>query len=542
MHLEQTTLSVGTLVRGRYLIKNILGAGHSGTVYLVKDQQALPTQHEQFALKELCGLSQEERYRLLFSGESLRQLRHPALPVVYHIFNDDRNERIYLVMDYIEGVDLETLRQEQPTGRFPWLDLRTMLAPIGEALTYLHKQAQPVFHGDIKPLNLIRQASSGAVMLVDLGYAQTGVADTRGQFSSTHRSNLRAPEHLSGKIDEATDIYELGATLYVLLTGQTPVDAATRLQHTKKGEPDPLLAANELVLTLPRVFAEVLHRSLALDPTQRFVSMQDFWQALHTASGSTPAPQTRHNPGVPIAGGNETAATAGPATVSADSRSGGEARESILHRRGLIVVAIICALLLVGVGTWGVLRGQFAAGPQPSHSTTQAALQATSTAGHKVTPTTPANSGQYRNIAGVYQGKLYSLSNSQSTFSLTIQQQQSQINGTFSSPTQNGTFSGAIDMQGNVQFTVFNTLGDAVYSFTGGFNLPSANTLGGSFSGCAPGHGTTCQPVAYSGGGWVLTQSITDAGNVLQDVAYSNRGARSAAYSWYEIILSRVFE
>ncbi|MEO7020824.1 MAG: serine/threonine-protein kinase [Ktedonobacteraceae bacterium] len=517
MSLEQTTLSVGTLVRGRYVIKNILGAGHSGTVYLVTDRQAPPTKNDRLALKELVGLSQQERYQLTFNGGHLQQLHHPALPSIYHIFNDDRHERVYLVMDYIKGTDLETLRQEQPAGRFAWLELRELLAPIFEALTYLHDQDQPVFHGDIKPLNLIRQASSRIAVLVDVGYAQAAVASPHGQFTSTDLSYFRAPEHLAGEITLATEIYEMGATIYVLLTGQAPIDAPTRRQQMKQGEPDPLLLVSEIVSTLPRLFAEVLQRALALDPATRFTSMQAFWQALNAVPNIPHMPKPDPTPVAPT--WNEATLPARPAATLGELPPAKLVHQGGVSRRTFLsIIAIMCVFLLVvlGLSTWGLMRNQPATGHPQSHRTTPPTIQPTPSVGHQSTPTATANTGKYRTIAGVYQGVLIPLSGTRSQLSLTIQQKQNQINGLFSSSPQNstpssspqsGTFRGTIDSDGNVQFIVFNNFGNALYIFNGGFNMPSTFTLGGSFSNCTSGHGATCQPVAYSGGGWNLAQA-----------------------------------
>src|SRR5579885_3747783 len=94
-----TTLTVGSLVRRRYQVRSVLASGSAGTVYLIKDQQTKNIKYQIFALNEIVGLDQQARYHLTVGSMTLRQLRHPALPVVHSIFNDDKRGCVYVVMD-----------------------------------------------------------------------------------------------------------------------------------------------------------------------------------------------------------------------------------------------------------------------------------------------------------------------------------------------------------------------------------------------------------------------------------------------------------
>ncbi len=145
----QTTLPVGSIVGGRYQVEKLLGKGGFGAVYLVRDQRV---QHNLFALKEVIDPNIQERKRFVFEADLLRRLDHPALPRVYHVFEDDRNERAYMLMDYVEGANLEVLRQQQPNRRFSVPQVLSIIAPIMNAVYYLHNQQPPVIHRDIKPI------------------------------------------------------------------------------------------------------------------------------------------------------------------------------------------------------------------------------------------------------------------------------------------------------------------------------------------------------------------------------------------------------
>ena len=84
----QTTLSPGSIVGGRYLVEELLGKGGFGAVYKVHD---LRVRQNLFALKEVIDPNKQERKRFVFEADLLRRLDHPALPRVYHVFEDEKN-------------------------------------------------------------------------------------------------------------------------------------------------------------------------------------------------------------------------------------------------------------------------------------------------------------------------------------------------------------------------------------------------------------------------------------------------------------------
>ena len=104
MQEVQSTLPIGTVVRNRYIVEDLLGKGGFGAVYLVRDQRV---RHNLFALKEVAGPNKRERARFVFEADVLRRVDHPALPRVYYVFEDSKNDRAYMLMDYVEGPNLE---------------------------------------------------------------------------------------------------------------------------------------------------------------------------------------------------------------------------------------------------------------------------------------------------------------------------------------------------------------------------------------------------------------------------------------------------
>ncbi len=147
----RSALPIGTIIGDRYNVVGLLGKGGFGAVYLVRDQRV---RGNLFALKEMIDTSRQERARFSFESELLTRLDHPALPRVYRSFENETNNRSYMLMDFIEGPNLETLRQKQPQKRFPLSQVMSMMAPIVQAISYLHKQRPPIIHRDIKPANI----------------------------------------------------------------------------------------------------------------------------------------------------------------------------------------------------------------------------------------------------------------------------------------------------------------------------------------------------------------------------------------------------
>src|ERR1700680_354508 len=131
----KVALPVGSLVHGRYLVEKMLGRGGFGAVYLVRDQRV---KQNVFALKEVIDPNKSERDRFTFEAELLKRVDHPSLPRVYRVFEDDARDRAYMLMDFIDGSNLEQLRQRQPEKRFSVQQVLSIMGPIMDAVSYLH--------------------------------------------------------------------------------------------------------------------------------------------------------------------------------------------------------------------------------------------------------------------------------------------------------------------------------------------------------------------------------------------------------------------
>jgi len=285
----QTTLPVGSIVQGRYRVEDLLGKGGFGAVYLVRDQRV---RGNLFALKEVIDPSKKERSHFTFEGEVLKRLDHPSLPRVYRAFEDDAHNRAYILMDYIEGPNLEALRQKQPEKRFSLSHVLHVMGPVVEAVGFLHKQEPPIIHRDIKPSNIIVPTSGDRTMLVDFGIAKEYDQESTTTAIRRCSPGYGAPEQYAKGTNPSTDLYGLGATFYALLTGVVPTDALYRMTQLGSKHSDPLEPVTAFAPDVPSHVADAVKRAMSINSKERFASVEEFWQALHAQpiGSATPTP------------------------------------------------------------------------------------------------------------------------------------------------------------------------------------------------------------------------------------------------------------
>src|SRR5947209_7326822 len=273
----QNTLQFGTIIRGRYLVQETLGKGAFGAVYLLRDQ------HNNFnllVLKEEINPNKHKLYRLSIEAMSLRLLHHPALPHVYNVISEGKQDRVYILMDYIEGPNVEMLRLQQPEKRFSLPQVMTIMLPIMEAVTYLHSRQPPIIHQDIKPANVLLPTTSDRAVLVDYGIGKKYNLDATNPTRNRSLTGYEAPEQYSEEPSTRSDIYGLGATLYTLLTGIVPVDALSRkIQLESKGS-DPLEPLNKVIPNISLAVTGSIHRAMSLNSNDRFSIVEQFARAL----------------------------------------------------------------------------------------------------------------------------------------------------------------------------------------------------------------------------------------------------------------------
>jgi serine/threonine protein kinase len=503
----QTTLPSGSVVGERYQIEKLLGKGGFGAVYLVQD---LRVRQNVFALKEIYDPDQRERRHFTFEADLLKRADHPSLPRVYRAFDEPAQGRAYLLMDYIEGPNLENLRRRQPGKRFSLPEVLTLIGPIVEAIVYLHTQQPPIVHRDIKPSNIIAPVSGARTMLVDFGIAKEFDKEATTTVIRHATPGYGAPEQYGTGTDPHTDVYGLGATIYTLLTGVVPIDAFYRMAQQMGKQIDPLPPVKQLIPDIPEHVSAAITRALALEKNERFASIEDFWQDLQ--------------PGVQATFDAPLANRTGPAAHLNNARQIylpdpeiAPQQPSRLRGRWWMAMALLL-LLALGIGFAAALftlRGQQAHTPAATPGATvthiaRATAIPTPTPSPQPTlaptattqPTAPPTAS-VPTLSNAYSGTLHDANgNTTSTMSLQgVKQNGQAIQGNFSIALPligNGPFTGTLNASSAIQFTVHSPDVSAPLFFSG--QVQPDGTLSGQY--CSLDTGGHCNTAMGGYGTW----------------------------------------
>ena len=476
---EQIILPIGSIVRNvngdRYTVEGLLGKGGSGAVYLVRDRR---NKQDIFALKELIDPDKAARERFAFEAEVLMRLDNEALPHVYRVFENEKLKRVYILMDYIEGQDLEFMRKKQPDQRFPLHLVLALLTPIVTAISYLHHREPPIVHRDIKPANIVIPVKGGDAMLVDFGIAKEYTDDGTTTVIRHGSPGYAALEQYGGGTNTRTDVYGLGATLYTLLTGIVPVDALARV--TGSQGVDPLMSAHELVPELSVGVSNVISRALSIGRDDRYNTINEFWTELNAQAKADEAEKESATKGNlvtdklprPVQRVPRLKKNIAPMTLA-------EQRQIayVQRRRATIFsfVSVLLILLLIGVGiTAFILR-------MPHNTIAHLTNPAVVSSPSLPTATPTVDQAPFATLASSYKGSMHDEVNDRSVDSYLTQMQQSKgtIQGFCSCLGLAGPFTGKVGLDDSITFTVTTTGSDTGILFEG--HIKTGGSMAGVF-------------------------------------------------------------
>lgn len=267
------------LLRDRYRVERLLAEGGFGATFLARNL-AIADQPTCVIKQLRCDAFDPRelgRARELFEREAktLRKVGdHPQIPSLYDYF--ESSGEFYLVEEYVQGPTLQRLLEEQ--GPFTEAALRQFLSEMLPILQFLHER--DVIHRDIKPANLIRREPDRRLVLIDFGAVKDEVRQINeggtGQTALTAFAigtpGFAPPEQLAMRPVYASDLYSLGVTCLVLLTGRAPGDF----------DFDPRTGALDwrpLVQVSPGL-ERVLEKLLDISVSARFRSVADVLRAL----------------------------------------------------------------------------------------------------------------------------------------------------------------------------------------------------------------------------------------------------------------------
>ena len=217
-------LREGTVLDEKYEILRRIGEGGMSVVYLARNNRM----NMQLAVKEIKNDGSKSAEVLLKGLEReaniLKDVDHPVIPRIIDIVKHDGT--ICVVMDFIEGENLaDKLREVESFSQDQVIEWGLELA---SALEYLHSMNPPIIYRDMKPSNVMLKPDGG-VKLIDFGTAKTYDIENNADTTALGTRGYAAPEQFGDaqgrgiyKTDARTDIYNLGATLYHMVTGKNP--------------------------------------------------------------------------------------------------------------------------------------------------------------------------------------------------------------------------------------------------------------------------------------------------------------------------------
>jgi serine/threonine protein kinase len=312
---QETSLQTNFVLHDRYRITGVIGVGGMGTVYQARDLHFTDVK-KLVAVKEMHTNTPDPTLRAsmikTFQREAniLATLSHPAIPKIFDFF--DLNDRVYIVMEFINGSDLELILQK--TKDLPVEKIIDWAIEICDALSYLHSQEpQPIIFRDMKPSNVMID-TLGKVRLIDFGIAKSFDSRVR-QHTMIGTEGYSAPEQYRGEISPQSDIFSLGATLHHLLTRKDPrLEAPFSFHERRIGDLNP---------AAPPALIAIVNKALALNQADRYTSCAAMKADLEALRGG------RAQTGLSVGAAPSTISSAPPRPAMSDGSIGTSLFEDI---------------------------------------------------------------------------------------------------------------------------------------------------------------------------------------------------------------------
>ena len=283
-----------------YKIRSLLGAGAFGIVYLADDElENRPVALKLPRLEVLCD--PEKRQRFSSEAEIAAGFDHPGIVKIYAC--DMEGPTPYIATQWCDGGDLAkwNIKQIAQGNAAPaWQEVAMMMADVAEAVHYAHEQG--VVHRDLKPANILlchnlEEGSEGKSSLADfrVKVADFGLAKLNDpNIVDTHSSLLvgtpiyMAPEQLRSGDDfspsAATDIYSLGAILFEMLTGESPIQGETYFEVLANIQNQTPRSLNQFRLRIPSDLNAICSTCLRKNPAARYDSAARLAKDLRTCA------------------------------------------------------------------------------------------------------------------------------------------------------------------------------------------------------------------------------------------------------------------
>ena len=277
-------LALGSVLKERFMLDEVLGVGGMGTVYKGRDLLKVEARDKNphIALKVLNeDFKKHPDAFIALQREASRQQRlaHPNIATVYDF--DRTGSTVFVTMELLEGQPLNTYIRKvvRPKGGLPFSHAFSIIRGLGQALGYAHER--DIVHSDFKPANCFL-TKSGTVKVLDFGIARVvkRQEDTETTLFDPRKFGALTPAYASTEMlnncdpDPRDDIYALACVAYELLCGRHPFDKKSAIQaRDRKMAPAP-------VKGLTRSQMHALTRALAFTREERTATVQEFLEQL----------------------------------------------------------------------------------------------------------------------------------------------------------------------------------------------------------------------------------------------------------------------
>lgn len=299
------TLKLFTILNNRYLIGRVLGIGGFGITYIGWDlkyqtyvaikeyfPEGVVSRNTLTNPNETVVVSHENRRpnfekglkRYLEEAENLSKFSHlPGIVNIKEFFY--ANDTGYIVMDYIDGIDLKKYMKQN--GYFNEQQVLFLMKPVLDSLCLIHDAG--LVHRDISPDNIMLD-NKGHITLIDFGSARNQAMHTEKTFTVTLKHGYAPPEQYYSKGFQGpwTDVYSICATMYKMLTGKIPTNGLERIEGA------PYVTLSEYGIPVSPSTELIIQKGLSIRHQDRYQSVRELTNALYYTGYTyrAPVPET----------------------------------------------------------------------------------------------------------------------------------------------------------------------------------------------------------------------------------------------------------